>query len=104
MKTIKGFEDEEIEVSDFGEWVGNDYVDYKFEYKNNQKIMKELFRENQELKKQLSNNRQIKKQKEFINFLERMLDSDGDKFSVVRVCDVLSKYKKIIGGKSEDIN
>ena len=52
MKTIKGFEDEEIEVSDFGEWVGNDYVDYKFEYKNNQKIMKELFRENQELKKQ----------------------------------------------------
>ncbi len=50
MKTIIGFENEEIEVSDFGEWVGKDYIDYKFEYENNQKVIKELFKENQEYK------------------------------------------------------
>lgn len=50
MKIIKGFEGEELEVSDFGEWVGNDYIDYKFEYENNQKIIKELFKENQKQK------------------------------------------------------
>lgn len=53
MKTIRGFENEEIEVSDFGEWVGKDYIDYKSEYKNNQKLIKILLQENQELKKQL---------------------------------------------------
>ena len=29
MKTIKGFEGEEIAVSDFGEWVGKDVKQYK---------------------------------------------------------------------------
>ena len=38
-KTIKGFEEENIEVSKFGEWVGKDYIDYKFEYKNYQRIL-----------------------------------------------------------------
>lgn len=52
MKIIKGFENEEIEVSDFGEWIGNDYIDYKFEYENNQKLIKTLFQEDQELKEQ----------------------------------------------------
>lgn len=32
--TIKGFENEDIEVSEFGEWVGNDY---KSDYKEHQK-------------------------------------------------------------------
>lgn len=50
MKTIKGFENEDIEVSDFGEWVGRDYIDYKFEYKNNQKLIKTLFKKNQKYK------------------------------------------------------
>ena len=50
MKIIEGFEGEYLEVSDFGEWVGKDYIDYKFEYKNNQKIMKVLFKENQKYK------------------------------------------------------
>ena len=27
--TIKGFENEDIEVSEFGEWVGHYYIDYK---------------------------------------------------------------------------
>lgn len=53
MKIIKGFEGETLEVSDFGEWVGKDYIDYKFEYENNQKVMKSLCKENQELKEQL---------------------------------------------------
>ncbi len=57
-------------------------------------------RENQELKKELSNNRQIKsQQKEFIEWLEDMLVSELDIFTVVRVSDVLSKYKEIIGTK-----
>ena len=50
MKIIKGFEGETLEVSYFGEWVGKDYIDYKFEYENNQKIIKELFKENQKQK------------------------------------------------------
>ena len=36
-------------------------------------------------------------QKEFINYLEDMLDDENDIFSVVRVKDVLQKYKSIIG-------
>lgn len=47
--TIKGFENEDIETSGFGEWVGKDYIDYKFEYKNQEKIIKELFKRKQEL-------------------------------------------------------
>jgi len=39
-------------------------------------------------------------QKEFIKYLEDMLDDENDIFSVVRVKDVLQKYKEIIG----DIN
>ena len=40
-------------------------------------------------------------QKKFIEYLENMLDNENDIFSVVRVKDVLSKFKKIIGS---DIN
>ena len=50
MKIIKGFENEDIIVSDFGEWVGNDYIDYKAEYKRNQKFIEMLFDENKQLK------------------------------------------------------
>lgn len=39
----------------------------------------------------------INQQKEFINYLENMLDNENDIFSVVRVKDVLQKYKEIIG-------
>lgn len=42
-----------------------------------------------------------KQQKEFIEWLEDMLVSELDIFTVVRVYDVLSKYKEIIGGKHE---
>lgn len=43
----------------------------------------------------------LNQQKEFIEYLENMLDNENDIFSVVRVKDVLSKYKEIIGGKDE---
>lgn len=36
------------------------------------------------------------KQKEFVKYLENMLDDENDIFSVVRVQDVLQKYKEII--------
>ncbi len=81
MKTIKGFEGEELEVSDFGEWVGNDFIDYKFEYENNQKIIKILQQENQQLKNQL-------KEKH-----------DGFMASVDESCDLaeeIQKYKEVI--------
>ena len=39
----------------------------------------------------------LNQQKEFVNYLENMLDDENDIFSVVRVKDVLQKYKSIIG-------
>ena len=83
----------------------------------------DLLKENQELKKQLEENKdkinwyenfEINKtidklrikhnnqQKEFIEYLEDMLVSELDIFTVVRVCDVLSKYKEIIGNNEQD--
>ena len=38
-------------------------------------------------------------QKEFIKWLENKLVSELDAFTELKVCDVLSKYKEIIGGK-----
>ena len=71
-----------------------------------------LIKENQELKKQLEEYKRLgfkhlndkcnkleNQQKEFISYLKNMLDNENDIFSVVRVKDVLSKYKEIIGGK-----
>ena len=88
-----------------------------YNYFNCESIEK-ILNENQELKKQLTtyqilhhdckvdNLKNISKieemenqQKEFIEFLEKMLDNENDIFSVVRVKDVLSKYNEIIGGK-----
>ena len=48
------------------------------------------------------NNNLENQQKEFVNYLENMLDDENDIFSVVRVKDVLSKYKEIIGGKDDN--
>ncbi len=62
---IKGFENEDIKVSEFGQWFGNDYVDYKFEYKNQKKVIDGLYKENQQLKEQ---------QKEFINYLKKEIN------------------------------
>lgn len=81
MKTIKGFEGEKLEVSDFGKWVGNDFIDYKFEYENNQKIIKILQQENQQLKNQLK------------------IKHNGFMASVDESCDLAKenqKYKEVI--------
>lgn len=43
----------------------------------------------------------ITQQKEFIKYLKDMLDNENDIFSVVRVKDVLNKYKETIGVKDE---
>lgn len=40
-------------------------------------------------------------QKEFIKYLEDMLDDENDIFSVVRVKDILQKFKEIIGASDE---
>ena len=91
-------------------------------------VFKELFNEMsnwreeaKELKKQLTTNQILHRdckvdnlkniskieemenqQKEFIEYLENMLDNENDIFSVVRVKDVLSKYKEIIGVSDEN--
>lgn len=44
----------------------------------------------------------LNQQKEFIKYLEDMLDNEDDIFSVVRVKDVLQKYKEIIGGNKHE--
>lgn len=44
------------------------------------------------------------KQKEFVKYLENMLDDENDIFSVVRVKDVLQKYKSIIGVSDDKTN
>ena len=46
----------------------------------------------------------LNQQKEFVNYLENMLDDENDIFSVVRVKDVLQKYKSIIGVLDEESN
>lgn len=79
-----------------------------------------IYKENQELKKQLedmtlcrdiaSGHREevqdreailLNQQKKFIKYLDDMLDDENDIFSVVRVKDVLQKYKEIAGVKDE---
>ena len=90
--------------------------------KKQKEVIKDLSKENQSLKEQLEENKdkinwyknfEINKtidklrikhnnqQKEFISYLENMLGNENDIFSVVRVKDVLSKYRSIIGGKDE---
>lgn len=79
-------------------------------------MLKQYQKENQELKKQVEEKENIacnwkdsclenagkieileNQQKEFIKYLKNMLDDENDIFSVVRVEDVLQKYKEIIG-------
>lgn len=59
------------------------------------KSYNELIQENQELNKQLE--AKETQQNEFIEWLDSMLVSELDVFTEVKICDVLSKYKEIIG-------
>lgn len=58
-----------------------------------------LEKENRSLKKQLEEKEN--QQKEFIEWLDNLIVSDLGVFTEVKVCDVLSKYKEIIGEKDE---
>lgn len=81
-----------------------------------------LQQENQELKKQLEEmdsklfftknelemrqktiDNKLRQQNEFIEWLDSMLVSELDVFTEVKICDVLSKYKEIIG-KNIDVS
>ena len=74
MKIIKGFENEDIVVSDFGEWVGKDYIDYKAEYERNQKFIEILLDEN---KKQKNNWDKLKEWlEEYIETNEKWYSSE----------------------------
>lgn len=87
-------------------------------YGENARCIDLLIKENQELKKKLENKysktgtltnellyeentKLINQQKKFIKCLENMLDDENDIFSVVRVKDILQKYKEIIGVSDE---
>ena len=71
---------------------------FKFSYRKDETKIPPIIRKQKDVEiiKKLEN-----QQKEFIEYLENMLDNKNDIFSVVRVKDVLSKFKKIIGS---DIN
>ena len=89
LKTIKGFE-ENIEVSKFGEWVGKNYIDYKFEYENYQRILadyipkskiREMLEELKEIKRVQENNPftspvYIKELEYGIQILEELLEGE----------------------------
>ena len=63
----------------------------------------EGYEQNKELNKMSFDIKKYKtQQKEFIKWLEDMLEDENDIFSVVRVKDVLQKYKEMIGGKDEN--
>lgn len=89
MKIIKGFENEDIVVSDFGEWVGKDYIDYKAEYKSNQKLIKILLDENQKLKDN------------WIKLRQKMIDS-FNKTQDVQFLEVLQDMQELEGSDSNE--
>ena len=77
-------------------------------------LIMNLQKENQELKKELSNSRQIKnQQKKFIEYLEDYINilkqqketveglDIGEEHILMILEEVLEKYKEIIGGKHE---
>lgn len=93
----------------------NDIKELQYNALEQQKF-NDLLKENEELKKKLEERTKMyqnaykygqrmedvtitlkAEQKEFIKYLEDMLDDENDIFSVVRVKDILSKYKEIAG-------
>lgn len=92
-----------------------DYEKTRFEKEQLNSLINSCQEEIRQLKKQLKPNYYVKglegtikeyqqemnkvaiQQKEFIKYIEDMLDDENDIFSVVRVKDVLQKYRSIIG-------
>lgn len=77
--------------------------------KKNQELKSQLEAANEKIfllrvsKPMLNYKKNYKKaqQKEFIKYLEDMLDDENDMFSVVRVKDVLQKYIEIVNGTEQ---
>lgn len=90
MKIIKDFEGEELEVSDFGEWVGHDYIDYKSDYKEHQKIINDLLKQRQELIEYLKSEIKSWKDKIFENTLTE------DNFTLALWRSRLITYEKVL--------
>lgn len=89
---IKGFENEDIEVSEFGEWVGKDYIDYKADYKEHKKIISALFKQRQELIDYLK-----EKKKEYTELYNKSCDIiDFDRYESLNILceEILSKIEK----------
>ncbi len=103
---------------------GNLGNQYRFCQKSREKLedFDKLQQENQELKKQLEEmdsklfftknelemrqktiDNKLRQQNEFIEWLDSMLVSELGVFTEVKICDVLSKYKEIIG-KNIDVS
>lgn len=87
MKMIKGFENEDIIVSDFGEWVGKNYIDYKSEYENNQKIIKRLLDESKNQKEV------IDKSIDFIVKETKSMPTNGCKIRLIELLDILKEVE-----------
>lgn len=97
MKIIKGFENEDIVVSDFGEWVGKDYIDYKAEYKRNQKFIEILLDENQKQKEAINKvNKYIKKHSFFVidTWYNKKIGYPKDTFSTQEILDILKEVSE----------
>lgn len=106
-----------IGLLDIIEFLQNDRNQWICQFTKTHNESVEIQKENEELKRQIEDanekiillqasepmlnyKKTIKKgqQKEFIKYLEDMLDDESDMFSVVRVKDVLQKYIEIVNG------
>ena len=100
---------ESIEIQKENQELKQKYVDAVADYETTMAEKKELkkqvetyeiegYKQNEELNKMSFDIRKYNtQQKEFIKYLSDMLDDEKDIFSVVRVKDILEKYKRIIG-------
>lgn len=92
---IKGFEKEDIEVSEFGEWVGNDYIDYKADYKEHKKIISALFKQRQELIDYLEQKINESKTSQKLYYSHKMIRFAEDESLKKRIYkEILFKMKK----------
>ena len=85
---------------------GEYYNQLRFENKMLQYVVDngEVSKEDREFIDCTHRNTELLEQQEFIKYLEDMLDDENDIFSVVRVKDILQKYKEIIGVPDDKIN
>lgn len=121
-QTVKTLLKENQELKEKNEKEFADFIKFKREqYDKHLEEINKLIKKKQELRYQLeernieyfrlskeNNEYAIKlhkykiQQKEFIKYLKNMLDDENDIFSVVRVKDVLQKYKEIVNSSEQN--